>query len=51
MTKKALYQLPEAEIIYFSALDVVSTSNDIGEDSGENDGEWTEYRLRSYPNY
>ena len=51
MKKKTLYESPEAEIIHLSALDVVSTSNDIGEDSGDNDGEWTEYRLRSYPNY
>ena len=49
--KKNSYKDPEIEIIRLSALDVVSTSNDIGEDSGDNDGEWTEYRLRSYPNY
>ena len=50
---KTLYESPEAEIIRLSALDVVSTSgeNDIPEDGGDNDGEWTEYRLRSYPNY
>ena len=44
------YELPEIEIIRFSSLDVVSTSNDIGEDDGDNDGEWTE-RARFYPNY
>ena len=48
---KTLYEIPEAEIIRLSALDVVATSNDIPEDGGDNDGEWTEYRLRSYPNY
>ena len=51
MKIKRNYESPEVEIIRLSALDVVSTSNDIGEDSGDNEGEWTEYRLRSYPNY
>ena len=51
MKIKTLYESPEAEIIRLSKMDVVATSNDIGEDSGDNDGEWTEYRLRSYPNY
>ena len=51
MKTKSLYEIPEVEIIRLSALDVVATSNDIPEDGGDNDGEWTEYCLRSYPNY
>ena len=50
---KTLYESPEAEIIRLSALDVVSTSNDIPEDGGDNDGEWTKSikNIKYYPNY
>ena len=51
MKSKTLYESPEAEIIRLSKFDVVATSNDIVEDDGNNEGEWTEYRLRYYPNY
>ena len=51
MKNSRIYESPEVEIIRLSKLDVVATSNDIGEDSGDNEGEWTKYRLRYYPNY
>ena len=50
MKKKTLYESPELEIIRFSQKDVLTSSNNIGEDGGENDGEWTDY-TSNYPNY
>ena len=42
MKTKALYVTAELDLVKFEASDVIETSggNDIGEDSGENDGEW-----------
>lgn len=42
MKNEVKYQTPELELIYFAATDIITTSggNDIGEDNGENDGEW-----------
>ena len=42
MEKKTTYASAEIELIKFAMSDVIETSggNDIGEDSGENDGEW-----------
>ena len=40
--KVEIYEKPEIEIIYLNTSDIVTASggNDIGEDGGENDGEW-----------
>ena len=65
MKKKTLYESPEAEIVLLSEKDVVTTSNGIGADGGNNEGEWTESgsnrtshtsyfinsKYSSYPNY
>jgi hypothetical protein len=44
MKKKTSYQSPKIDWIDFLEDDIIRTSqgqgNDIGEDSGENDGEW-----------
>lgn len=42
MKNKTSYEKPEIELISFSATDILTVSggNDIGEDVGENDGEW-----------
>ena len=42
MKTKELYVTAEIELVKFGMSDVIETSggNDIGEDSGENDGEW-----------
>ena len=59
------YESPEAEIVLLSKLDVVTASNGIGADGGNNEGEWTESgsnrtshtsyfinsKYSSYPNY
>ena len=46
MKRKSPYELPTIEIVKLSSVDVVTASNifgEIGEDGGENDGEWTSY--------
>lgn len=44
MKTKTLYENATLEIIKLSAVDTITASgNDIGEDSGENDGEWMDY--------
>ena len=42
MKKKDKYENPELELILFAETDIITVSggNDIGEDDGENDGEW-----------
>ena len=42
MKVKVYYEEPEIELISFSTTDIVTASggNNIGEDDGENDGEW-----------
>ena len=43
MDKKLPYEEPELLCYIFTDIDVITTSgnnNDIGEDTGENDGEW-----------
>ena len=41
MQKKMIYEEPEIKVIAFEGVDVITSSGtNIGEDSGENDGEW-----------
>ena len=43
MEKKELYTTPKIEIVRLCNTDIITTSNTnngIGEDGGENDGEW-----------
>ena len=44
MNKKTIYESPEVDWIEIFESDIITTSgggeNDVGEDSGENDGEW-----------
>ena len=42
LAEKKAYEVAEIELIEFKCHDIITTSggNDIGEDNGENDGEW-----------
>lgn len=42
MEKKLLYEELKLKVVFFASSDIVTASggNDIGEDPGENDGEW-----------
>ena len=40
MNKTPHYETPEMILLELSEDDIISTSNNIGEDEGENDGEW-----------
>ena len=41
MENKEMYEHPALEVVLLENCDIITTSgNDIGEDSGENDGEW-----------
>ena len=37
----APYKAPLAQMIYFGEQDIIRASGNVGEDAGENDGEWT----------
>ena len=44
MKKKTPYEVPKIDLIRIFGTDIIATSgdkNDIDEDFGENDGEWT----------
>ena len=40
--KKYLYEPPRFDFIEISAADILTSSTDIKEDPGQNDGEWLE---------
>ena len=42
MNKKKTYETPELNLIILLETDIITTSggNNIGEDKGENEGEW-----------
>lgn len=40
---KLIYETPTAELLKLEAVDVITTS--IFEDTGDNDGEWTGFRM------
>jgi len=40
MNKKKFYENPEVTLIEMFDTDILANSDNIGKDSGENDGEW-----------
>ena len=40
MNRKKLYENPEMILVELLSLDILTASDEIGEDEGDNDGEW-----------
>lgn len=40
MNRKKLYENPEMILVELLCLDILTASDEIGEDEGDNDGEW-----------